>query len=250
MPSVAPQPVITIEQMVRDLLTQSIKEGLVAPAKDEWDDPDPQCRSAGELVGVANMLNEFLGRRKSAPKPEAKSLAEWIRGLKIAAMFDGVDQELYTKVNFARNDALEAAARLAEEAEPALVPGKAEHIEAIRNRAESNVARLGERCPIERCHAPMVTLEHDPAYKICTNMRTPHAWYQPAGAEVPTFPLNAIAPIQAYLAAMSDLRSVLAEVSRLAAALAEKEAKLEGAGLAVEVAEAPPLVEPKRDKPE
>lgn len=54
---------MSVEQMVREILEKAIEDGLVAPAADEWDDPDPQCRSSGELVGVANLLNQFLRDR-------------------------------------------------------------------------------------------------------------------------------------------------------------------------------------------
>ena len=50
----------SVEQMVRDLLELAIKEHLVDPSYREWDDPDPQCRSSGELVGVANLLHKYL----------------------------------------------------------------------------------------------------------------------------------------------------------------------------------------------
>lgn len=50
----------SVEQMARDLLEQAIKDGLVAESQGKWDDADPQCRSSGELAGVANMLNGFL----------------------------------------------------------------------------------------------------------------------------------------------------------------------------------------------
>lgn len=44
---------MTVEQMCRDLLERAIKDGLVTGL-------DPQCLSAGDLVGVANLLNEYL----------------------------------------------------------------------------------------------------------------------------------------------------------------------------------------------
>jgi hypothetical protein len=47
---------MTPEQFARDLLSQAISDGLVSLAADEWDDPDPQVRSAGELVSLANMI--------------------------------------------------------------------------------------------------------------------------------------------------------------------------------------------------
>ncbi len=54
---------MSIEQMVRDLLEQAIKDGLVyAPRRSSFGsgDPNPQARTAGDLCGVANMLNEFI----------------------------------------------------------------------------------------------------------------------------------------------------------------------------------------------
>lgn len=50
---------ITIEQMCRELLEVAIDDDLVALTTD-FDEPHPQNRSAGELVGMANMLNSFF----------------------------------------------------------------------------------------------------------------------------------------------------------------------------------------------
>ena len=51
----------SIEQICRDVLTEAINEGLVFPTTVVlFDDPDPQARSSGELVGVANVLHEAL----------------------------------------------------------------------------------------------------------------------------------------------------------------------------------------------
>ena len=50
----------SVEQMCRDLLDEAVSLGLVATAKDEWDDPHPQARSSGELTGMANMLCDML----------------------------------------------------------------------------------------------------------------------------------------------------------------------------------------------
>lgn len=55
---------MTIEQLARDILEVAIRDGLVSPAVKEWDDPDPQCRSSGELVAVANLISKFLRDRK------------------------------------------------------------------------------------------------------------------------------------------------------------------------------------------
>ena len=61
-------PSISPEQLCRDLLTQAITDGLVGEPT-EFDDPDPQCRSAGELVGMANLLSRSLSREPSASPP-------------------------------------------------------------------------------------------------------------------------------------------------------------------------------------
>ncbi len=50
---------ISTEQMCRDLLTQAIKDEIVAPSE-MWANSDPQCRSSGELCGMANLLSGFL----------------------------------------------------------------------------------------------------------------------------------------------------------------------------------------------
>lgn len=50
----------TIEQAVRDILEQAVKDGLVALAPLDWADPDPQCRSSGELAGCSEILAEFI----------------------------------------------------------------------------------------------------------------------------------------------------------------------------------------------
>lgn len=57
---------VSIEQMVRDILEQAIKDGLVSLSKIRWVNPDPQCRSAGELVGPANILTKHLYNNKQA----------------------------------------------------------------------------------------------------------------------------------------------------------------------------------------
>lgn len=56
---------MSIEQMVRDLLEQALRDGLVRDTV-LYADPDPQCRSSGELCGAANLLAKFL--RNSAKK--------------------------------------------------------------------------------------------------------------------------------------------------------------------------------------
>ncbi len=50
---------LSIEQMVRNLLEAALKDGLVA-ASENYEDPDPQIRTAGELCGVANLLNQYF----------------------------------------------------------------------------------------------------------------------------------------------------------------------------------------------
>lgn len=51
---------MSVEQMVRDLLEKAIEDGLVAKSWRKWTDPDPQCRTSGELTGTANLLAQFL----------------------------------------------------------------------------------------------------------------------------------------------------------------------------------------------
>ena len=53
---------MSIEQMCRDLLEVAIREGLVAPSPD-WEIPDPQCRTSGELAGMANRLSFFFTQK-------------------------------------------------------------------------------------------------------------------------------------------------------------------------------------------
>ena len=60
--------VMSIEQMVRDLLTLAVTEGLVAlPSPSNYERGSPQNRNAGELVAVSNLLSSFLrGERDAA----------------------------------------------------------------------------------------------------------------------------------------------------------------------------------------
>lgn len=51
---------LSVEGMCRVLLARAVDDGIVALAPENWDRPDPEERSAGELVGVANLLAEFL----------------------------------------------------------------------------------------------------------------------------------------------------------------------------------------------
>lgn len=56
---------LSIEQMCRDLLTQAIRDGLVELAYHSDDAHlDPQARTAGELCGMANLLQKFLASEK------------------------------------------------------------------------------------------------------------------------------------------------------------------------------------------
>lgn len=51
----------SVEQMCRDLLEVAIKDGLVGLTNNSnYKNPDPQTRSSGELVGMANLLSRFL----------------------------------------------------------------------------------------------------------------------------------------------------------------------------------------------
>lgn len=51
---------MSIEQMVRDLLEQAIKDGLVNRARDKHINPDPQSFSSGQLTGCANVVCEWI----------------------------------------------------------------------------------------------------------------------------------------------------------------------------------------------
>lgn len=50
---------LSIEQMCRDLLEIALKSGLASKAKN-FDDPDPQARTSGELAAMANKLAEYF----------------------------------------------------------------------------------------------------------------------------------------------------------------------------------------------
>lgn len=50
----------TVEQVCRNILSQAIKDGLVVPAVDNWDSPDPQSRSSGEMSGVSGIVSSFV----------------------------------------------------------------------------------------------------------------------------------------------------------------------------------------------
>ena len=66
----------TIEQFVRDLLYTAIEEGLVRTAVHHWVDPDPQVRSSGELVRLANMIRDYIVWEKEEIERLRKELAE------------------------------------------------------------------------------------------------------------------------------------------------------------------------------
>lgn len=52
---------MTVEQMVRDLLTASVNEGLVEEVVYvNGDIKDPQNWSAGDMTATANLLSRFL----------------------------------------------------------------------------------------------------------------------------------------------------------------------------------------------
>lgn len=68
---------MSVEQMVRELLARAIEDGLVNPATEQWDDPDPQARSAGELVGVANLLGDYLAKGLS-PEDRERRILTWL----------------------------------------------------------------------------------------------------------------------------------------------------------------------------
>lgn len=54
---------VSIEQMVRNLLERAIHDRIVSmPRKGTFNDNDhhPQARTSGELVGVGNMLRDYL----------------------------------------------------------------------------------------------------------------------------------------------------------------------------------------------
>lgn len=59
---------ISYEQMCRELLEVAMKDGLVAESV-EFDDPDPQCRSSGEMVGMANLLRDYMSPKDVDGKP-------------------------------------------------------------------------------------------------------------------------------------------------------------------------------------
>jgi len=52
----------SVEQVIRDILTAALKDGIVSLRVFVWTDPDPQARSSGELVGPANVLQAWLTR--------------------------------------------------------------------------------------------------------------------------------------------------------------------------------------------
>jgi len=55
---------ISLEQMCRNLLEQAMNDGLVGDSN-EYEDSDPQVRSSGELVGMANLLAKLLDQHSN-----------------------------------------------------------------------------------------------------------------------------------------------------------------------------------------
>ena len=56
---------MTVEQMCRDLLEIAIRDGLVGSTK-HFADADPQVRTSGDLVRMANKLAEFIAQVKES----------------------------------------------------------------------------------------------------------------------------------------------------------------------------------------
>ena len=51
----------SVEQMCRNLLSQAIADGLARDAtQEDFDDVNPQARTASDLAGMANLLAEYL----------------------------------------------------------------------------------------------------------------------------------------------------------------------------------------------
>lgn len=60
---------LSVEQMVRNLLTQAIKDGIVRKADPRrFSQNDPQEMTAGDLCGVGNLLLKYLSDRKHEAK--------------------------------------------------------------------------------------------------------------------------------------------------------------------------------------
>jgi len=50
----------SLEQICREILSQAIADELVAKCTTLYKDPDPYVRTAGELAGLANLLQKLL----------------------------------------------------------------------------------------------------------------------------------------------------------------------------------------------
>jgi len=52
---------ISLEQIVRDILSAALRDGVVGPSA-EYSDSDPQLRTSADLAGVANVLRDRLNQ--------------------------------------------------------------------------------------------------------------------------------------------------------------------------------------------
>jgi len=68
----------SVEQICRDLLWVAINDSLVGWCDDEYENGDPQVRSAGELVGMANLLASHL-KERTMPDDERDDAPELLR---------------------------------------------------------------------------------------------------------------------------------------------------------------------------
>ena len=94
---------MTLEQLCRDLLTAALREGLVLE-NPELEQPNPQCRSAGELTRLAALLSIngeetgfhgafFLARAKIAARAVSYAKKEDYESMKDDfALMDALDQ--------------------------------------------------------------------------------------------------------------------------------------------------------------
>ena len=78
---------MTLEQICRDLLHKAIEDGLVKRTRGKFSNRGDQEFTAGELVGMANLLNERM-----APKPIVFPEAK-ITSLKIVGRHECNDPE-------------------------------------------------------------------------------------------------------------------------------------------------------------
>lgn len=56
----------TVEQVIRDILTAAIQDGIVEESIRNFADPDPQIRTAGELVSCGNILSSYLSNHATS----------------------------------------------------------------------------------------------------------------------------------------------------------------------------------------